>query len=122
MRLLNNSSKVIKLSGVFIFCAGRCMSAKLTGTSQAKESEELKNYSLTLETPIGLLKITANDKAIIAIKHIEVEKNRLLSEDANELVKKCAQELKGLIFKNRFGKLFKKFLMAKQELMVKLHR
>ncbi len=70
------------------------MSAKLTGTSQAKESEELKNYSLTLETPIGLLKITANDKAIIAIKPIEVEKNRSLSEDANELVKKCAQELK----------------------------
>ena len=80
---------------VFVFCdVGRYMSAKLTGTSQAKESEELKNYSLTLETPIGLLKITANDKAIIAIKPIEVEKNRLLSEDANELVKKCAQELK----------------------------
>ena len=73
------------------------MSAKLTGTSQAKESEELKNYSLTLETPIGLLKITANDKAIIAIKPIEVEKNRLLVNyilifvDANELFKKWAQ-------------------------------
>ncbi len=79
---------------MFLFFCGRCMSAELTGTSRAKESEELKNYSLTLETPIGLLRITASDKAIIAIKPIEVEKNRLLSEDTNELVKKCVQELK----------------------------
>lgn len=50
------------------------MSAKLTGTSQAKESEELKNYSLTLETPIGLLKITAMIKQLLRLSLLRLKR------------------------------------------------
>lgn len=52
-----------------------------------------KSFSI-IKTPIGLLKITANDEVIISIKPATSEKTKIESEDSNKLVEKCVKELK----------------------------
>lgn len=48
---------------------------------------------LTIDTPIGLLEITATDESIVGVKPVDHEENVAGDAVANDLVQKCRVEL-----------------------------
>lgn len=48
---------------------------------------------LTIETPIGLLEITATNEAIVGVKPVDHEENAAGDAVANDLAQKCKTEL-----------------------------
>lgn len=52
-----------------------------------------KISQLTIDTPIGLLEITATDESIVGVKPVDHEENVAGDAVANDLVQKCRVEL-----------------------------